>query len=101
SGAIDDFRVAGRDRRRDLDNLLPVDQDVGLLQVAYPRVEAQDDTATQQNSALSPVTDEALEICRRRRAQAFELSRTPSVRWSSAATNRRGNGGGTPHGAGA
>jgi hypothetical protein len=41
---------------------LPVDQDVGLFEVAHPRVEAQHDTAAQENSALSAVADQALEI---------------------------------------
>ena len=60
SGAVDDFGVACGDRWCDFCNSLPVDQDVG--RVANPRVEAQYNTATQENSALSAVADQALEI---------------------------------------
>jgi len=62
------FRCSRRFRRRlrrpwcDFGNFLPVDQDVGLFEVAHPRVEAQHDTAAQENSALSAVADQALEI---------------------------------------
>ena len=62
SGAVDDFGVACGDRWCDFDNALPVDQDIGLFEVAHPRVEAQHDTAAQENSALSAVADQALEI---------------------------------------
>jgi hypothetical protein len=62
SGAVDDFGVARGDRWGDLGNSLPVDQDVGLFEIAHPRLEAEHDTAAQENSALSAVTDEALEI---------------------------------------
>src|SRR5262249_6510952 len=51
SGAVDYFRVACRDRWGDFGNSLPIDQDVGLFKVAHPRVEAQHDTAAQDNSA--------------------------------------------------
>jgi hypothetical protein len=60
--AVDDFGVACGDRWCDFGNSLPVDQDVGLFEVAHPRVEAQHDTAAQENSALSAVADQALEI---------------------------------------
>ena len=62
SGAVDDLGVACGDRWCDFGNSLPVDQDVGLFEVAHPRVEAQHDTAAQENSALSAVADQALEI---------------------------------------
>ena len=62
SGAVDDFGVACGDRWCDFGNSLPVDQDVGLFEVAHPRVEAQHDTAAQENSALSAVADQALKI---------------------------------------
>jgi hypothetical protein len=62
SGAVDDFGVACEDRWCDFGNSLPVDQDVGLFEVAHPRVEAQHDTAAQENSALPAVADQALEI---------------------------------------
>jgi hypothetical protein len=61
-GAVDDFGVACGDRRCDFGNSLAVDHDVGLFEVAHPRVEAQHDTAAQENSALSAVADQALEI---------------------------------------
>ena len=101
AGAVDDLGVARGHRWRDLDDLLPVDQDVGLFEVADSRVETEDDAAAQQDAALSPVADEALEICWRRGTQASELTFARGVRWSSAATCRRRNGGGDPHRAGA
>jgi hypothetical protein len=62
AAAVDDFGVACGDRWRDFGNSLPVDQDVGPFEVAYPRVEAQHDAAAQENSALPAVADQALEI---------------------------------------
>jgi hypothetical protein len=62
SGAVDDFGVSCGDRWCDFGNSLPVDQDVGLFEVAHPRIEAQHGTAAQKNSALSAVTDQPLDI---------------------------------------
>ncbi len=44
----------------DLRDLLTVDQDVGLLEVADLRVECEHDAAAQQDAPLAAVTDEVL-----------------------------------------
>ena len=71
--AVDDFGVGGGDRRRNLGDRLPVDQDVRLLEVADLRVEAEHDASPQQNAALAAIADEVLEVGRSRRAEPVEL----------------------------
>jgi hypothetical protein len=62
----------------------------------HSRVEAQDDAATQQNAALSAVTDEALKIRGRGRAQLSELPRARGGVGFSPAAGRRNCGGCKP-----
>ena len=72
--AIDDLGVAGGDVGRDLGDQLSVDQDVGLLEVAHLRVEAEHDASPQQDAAPAAVADEALRVLDRRGPEAGELS---------------------------
>ena len=73
AGAVDDFCVSGGDSWRNLDDLLPVDQNVGFVEVAHLRVEAEHHAAAQQDAAPPAVADQALEVCRRCRSEAGEL----------------------------
>ena len=58
--AVDDLGIASRDVGCDLRDLLTVDQDVGLLEVADLRVECEHDAAAQQDAPLAAVANEVL-----------------------------------------
>ena len=73
--AIDHFGVGGGDVGRDIGDQLSVDQDVGLLEVAHLRVEAEHDASPQQDAALAAVADEVLEVGRCSCAEPVELPR--------------------------
>ena len=78
AGAVDDLRIGskvGGDVGADGRDFCPIDQDVRFLEVAHSRVEAEHGAAAQKNAASPAITDEALSVRRRRRAQAGELSR--------------------------
>ena len=74
-------------------NRLPVDQDVGLLEVAHSRVEAEHDAAPQQDAALPAVADEVLEIGRTSRAQVSGPPLTHNVILRPSAASGRNRGG--------
>src|SRR5205823_13854710 len=67
SRAVDDFRIGGGDRGRDLSDRFSVDQDVSFLEIADAWIETQDDAALQQDAAPSAVADQVLDISWRRR----------------------------------
>ena len=86
--AVDHFGVAGGDVGRDMGDHLAVDQDVGLLEVAHFRVEAEHDAPPQQDAALAAVADEVLKVRWGGRSQAGQRLLTRSRRshgWSLAA----------------
>ena len=78
--AIDHFGIGRRDRGRDLRDCLPVDEDVGLFEVADLRVETEDDAAAQQDGPLAAVADQTLSRCLRTRTST---GRCPGTRGGS------------------
>ena len=64
--AFDDLRIGGGEVGPDRGDLGLVDQDVGLLEVAHPRVEAEHDASPQQDAASPAVADQTLRVLARR-----------------------------------
>ena len=84
---------------RDVGDHLSVDQDVGLLEVAHLRVEAEHDAAPQQDAAPAAVADEVLEVrpvspsAARRAAAGQRKRRRAPPPWPSGTRDETGGSG--------
>ena len=65
--AVDDLGIAGGEVGCDLRDRLSIDQDVGVLEVAYLRIECEHDATAQEDAALASIADQIL--CLRRRCR--------------------------------
>src|SRR5437667_11365053 len=97
--AVDDLGVGGGNVGRNFGDRLPVDQNVGLLEVSQPGVEGEHDTSSQHNAAPPPIPDESLKLRRCGRAQITEGTRVLIFRYP-VATGSRQCGAGKPGAAG-
>ena len=74
--AIDHLGVGGGDGGSDVRDQLAVDQNVGLLEVADSRIEAEHDASPEQDAALAAVAEEVLGFRKGAGARARELGRS-------------------------